>query len=345
MTEVEPPYQMARRTCAELLQVSNEDKTPPLPVRLDPEAAVKFADELDVAAVKAFGASLANDANFTGTTCQFESVDAEAAFILLMHALDFGSGWRPELHMHHRKGAWLTIKPGVEALYKLAPNLGLTSEWLCSLTLHDVASAFSLQNNSSLDLLVKYLLDALHELGTNSVYFGSLEAFVTATFEKTSPSAAPAGNFILALVNQFPKTFDDQYIIRTQRVCFFKKAQLVVGEMYHRFRDEDSRFAFSDGELLTAYVDNVICAAMRYKGIVVPSEQLVDMIEAGVEVESGSECEVSLRAAAMCAVDLVVAATNKALTSAELGNYLWGGLGKEPAVRKFQRHATKTRFY
>ncbi|CAE7192271.1 unnamed protein product [Symbiodinium natans] len=341
------PYTMARQTCTELLAKSSAEWTD-LPCRVDVDAAVRFARELDIPKVKAFGASLASDANFTGTTCQFATVDAEAGFILLLHALDFGSGWRQELHRHHGKGAYLTIKPGVEALYAKALDEagGFSAEWLRSCTKADVARTFALEDNAEVEDLLDLLLQVIHELGRGCTREGSLEAFVARALEASAGAPQPAAELVWALVDSFPETFDDRYTLRAvQPVCFFKKSQLVVGELYHRFREEDSRFRFADGDDLTAYVDNVICATLRYKGVVVPNADMTKMIEAGEALQKGSEQEVCFRAAALCGVEAVTAATGHALTSSELGNYLWAGLGKEPAIRKYQRHATKTVFY
>jgi hypothetical protein len=341
MTPREAPFAMTRRTCAALFT------HPDLPARMDPAAAKAFSESLDVLAIKAFGTSLASDANFTGFACDFQNnVDKEAAWIVLTHAVDFGSGWRPALHAHHGKGAWLTIKPGVEALYQRAVRdsaTDLPAAWLQKLTFDDVAADFAIANNAALSDLVDALLRVLHDLGrglaTHS--YTSLEAMVKQTLPCT------AADFVWRLVDAFPTTFNDRHKVLndTLEVCFFKKAQLVTGELYHRFRTEDpDRFDFSDGTALNAYIDNVIVASLRYKGVVVPTPALTQDIESGVEIASGSLEEVCLRAAALCGVDAIVA-PHPGLESNELGNYLWAGLGKEPAVRKFARHATKTVFY
>lgn len=46
--------------------------------------------------------------------------------------------------------------------------------------------------------------------------------------------------------------------------CLYKKAQLGVGELHPRFRDEDELSNFVDRKRLTAYKNNVICATLRY---------------------------------------------------------------------------------
>ena len=344
----EAPYTVARRTCAAFLSDHAHDT---LPVSIDRSAVEAFRSEMDVEAIVAFGTSLATDSNFTGlNACDFGgSVDQEAAWIVLTHAVDFGSGWRKALHQHnHGKGAWLTIKAGVEALFQMARKdsaTDLPATWLQSLARNKVATAFGIVDKSpELDRLVDYLWKVLLDLGAGiAPNYGSLQNLVAKALGNDAASTTPAGDFVWLLVDLFPTTFDDTYTVHNQRVCFYKKAQLVTGELYHRFRDQDARFRFADGQQMTAFLDNVIVAALRFKQIVVPNAPLTQAIEAGDDISMGSVEEVSLRAAALCAVDAIVQGTT--LSSCELGNYLWGSLGKQKNVRQFARHSTKTLFY
>jgi hypothetical protein len=364
---MEPPYTRARRTCAALLAHNDSDSNNQLPVRLDRPAATALREALDLPAVLALGTSLASDPNFTSMSgCDFRGdVDTEAAWIVLTHALDFGSGWRRDLHAHRQgRGAWVTIKAGVEALFGRAVRMqgrNLSVAWLTTQTVEDVATAFGLtQTCPSLEEgLAGLLQSVLQDLGRGCTEAGvdSLQVWTVQRLAAVAASPTPAGDFVGALVDAFPTTFDDRHVVSLPgalpqdklEVCFYKKAQLVTGELYHRFgasadaEDYDARFAFADGPALTAYIDNVICAALRYKQVIVPNAVLRQQIESDVFLPSGSLEEVALRAAALVAVDVIVQDTN--LSSAELGNYLWAGLGKLPEVRKFARHATQTIFY
>ena len=163
----------------------------------------------------------------------------------------------------------------------------------------------------------------------------------------SAAGSPPAAALVADLVSTFPGTFDDRYILRDgtperMEVALFKKAQLVVGELYHRFREEDARFAFNDGDRLTAFIDNVIVAVLRKVGVVRCCDALTASIESNELLASGSEAEVSLRAAAMAGVEAIAKLRSAdGLTPVELGNYLWGFLGKSPEYRKFTRHATR----
>ncbi len=300
---------------------------------------------------------MANDANATGVDADFASVDAEAALIVVMHALDFGGGWRLALHAYHGKGAWLTVKPGVEALYAAAPTL--PADWLASRTAADIEQLFGIVGDTpearALAPFVAQLTAVTNEIGTAVSAAGcdSVAEWLTRRMAAAAAvGAPPAASLVRDLVSEFPRTFDDRYVLRDStsehmEVALFKKAQLVVGELYHRFRAEDERFAFSDGSRLTAFIDNVIVAVLRKVGVVRCSEALTASIEANELLPSGSEAEVSLRAAAMAGVEEIAKLrSTDGLTPVELGNFLWGHLGKSPDYRRFTRHATRdTVFY
>ncbi len=330
MQKIETPlYEIVRTTCREF----QSDR-----VAVDITAARAFADELDVVTIQQLGPSIAYNSN--GLSCKFDSVDDEAAFVVLFHALDFGSGWRLPLHKHHGKGAFLTIQPGVEAVYQF--HRKLSSSELVNVTKQEVAKAFALVGNEELDDLVELLWKVILELGRNTQEYGSLTSFFAEKLKRVSHQR-PAGDLVWDLVATFPNTFDDHYMVNGQRVCFYKKAQLVVGELYHRFRSEDDRFNFVDGNRLTAYIDNVICATLRYKKVIVPCQELTKKIDNEINLPKGSEDEIALRAAACVGLEEVIRSIN--LSAMQLDNYLWGNFGKIPEVRKFPRHATKTVFY
>jgi hypothetical protein len=275
----------------------------------------------------------------------------------VMHALDFGGGWRLALHAYHGKGAWLTVKPGVEALHASAPTL--PAAWLASRTAADIGELFGIVGETpealALAPFVAQLTAVANELGTAIGASGcsTVAEWLSSRLDAASAAGSPpAAALVGDLVLTFPRTFDDRYALRDgtpeqMEVALYKKAQLVAGELYHRFRVEDPRFAFSDGDCLTAFIDNVIVAVLRKVGVVRCCDALNASIDGDELLASGSEAEVSLRAAAMTGVEEIARLRSAdGLTPVELGNFLWGYLGKTPEYRKFTRHATRdTVFY
>ena len=364
----------ARQSCIDLQQ-DHVRGSLALPAWLDTDAAKVFAASLDLPTVRAIGNSLATSNNQTRMAGHFDSIQQEAGLILLMHALDFGGGWRQELHAHHGKGAFLTVKPGVEALFEQNPHLQAT--YLSSLQETDVGLLFGLSNSEPLKPLVVLLTMVCNEVGRGVAAAGhdTVGDYLMAAVQRANETATPAQVLVQTLVESFPRTFDDHNTISmivagaimgrpqhlecqhqpTQQhrdVYFYKKAQLVVGELCHRFQDEDARFQYPDLNHLTAFIDNVICAVLRKHGVVATTAELAHQIETHGNVPSGSLEEVSLRAAAMAGVEWVCSSVSMTPTTAEslapctLGNYLWGHLGKRPDHRVYERHSTKdTVFY
>eukprot|EP01105_Mastigella_eilhardi_P019250 TRINITY_DN4519_c0_g1_i2.p1 TRINITY_DN4519_c0_g1~~TRINITY_DN4519_c0_g1_i2.p1 ORF type:complete len:368 (+),score=108.39 TRINITY_DN4519_c0_g1_i2:72-1106(+) len=318
---------------------------------VDPAALDSFLASLPVDEVLSFGSTLSSG------SCHFDvrfgSAAEEAGFIALAHALDFGSGFRKELHEHcNGLGAWLTMKAGLERMHAASGGACTGAEWLAALDAPAVSRLFTLPS-PALDPLTVLILRVAHELarGLRAAGIASMTDFVRGVLARGSDT--PACDLVRALVETFPLAFNDVHEYEGQRVCFYKKAQLVVGELYYRFRKEDHRFDFPDAHRLTAFVDNVIVATLRKAGVVSCTEALSQRISRCEPLPSGSRDEVALRAAALAAVERVCTALASRdprapppLLPMQLGNWLWGCLGKTPEYRKYERHHTKdTVFY
>jgi hypothetical protein len=297
----------------------------------------------------------------------FPTSQDEIGFILVVHGLDFGSGFRKLLHEHRNgSGAWLTIREGLVKMGQENPTMNV--QWLCEITKEHVEVFFDL-HHSSLSPLVHQLYTSIHEIGEELLKLGyqTPGEFVMA---KMTSSAAKA---VEALIDTFPLTFLDEYILCYQRVALYKKAQLVVSEMNMLFASRfPEQFAYSDVDELTAFVDNVVVAMMRMNRIVKTTTSLASHIEEGKEIIKGSEEEIALRSSALTGVERIVQTlkkvrkerktdnnqtnTNKEEEEAEeeeeeinaqkLCNWLWGCLGKAGENRKYVRHLTpSTSFY
>ncbi|KNC82354.1 hypothetical protein SARC_05367 [Sphaeroforma arctica JP610] len=333
-------------------------------VQVNQDAIKAFVQDRNAGMIRKLGESLA--AHITGFGIEFESLLQEVSFITFAHAMDFGSGFRQELHKFHRKGAFLTIKAGLINMYNL--NHDLDSSFLAEITQDTVTECFLPDLNDckedsvteALKVFISYLVGVSHEIGIGlrdqgykHVYELVLDAL------KKGSSDNGAASVVKALVDSFPYTFKDAYYYPSesgpstskQAVFLYKKAQLSTGELYHSFRNQDERFNFKDAHLLTAYVDNVIVATMRKTGCITCRERLHNAIDTHVALPKGSKEEIALRAKSLEATELIAREFNKVdssvdLKACEVGNYLWAVLGKEPEFRAYQRHATPdTLFY
>eukprot|EP01126_Amoeba_proteus_P015386 TRINITY_DN1692_c0_g1_i1.p1 TRINITY_DN1692_c0_g1~~TRINITY_DN1692_c0_g1_i1.p1 ORF type:complete len:347 (-),score=40.37 TRINITY_DN1692_c0_g1_i1:196-1236(-) len=281
----------------------------------------------------------------------FQTPEDEVGFILIAHGLDFGSGFRLVLHeARNGQGAWLTIRAGLVRMGQ--QNSSCHAKWLASLTVEEIREYFDLKVET-LFPLADQLHTSINEIGTQLLAKG-YETPGNFVMSNMTHSATKA---VSALVETFPLTFRDEYVVNGQEVCLYKKAQLVVSEMNVLFGQKfPVQFGYSDIHQLTAFVDNVVVAMLRMNNVVQCNEVLAADIAQGKYLIKGSEEEVALRCAALVGVENIVKALaelrqgrgdeGEYINDQKLCNWLWGCTGKEGKNRKYPRHLTpSTNFY
>ena len=191
--------QRARASCDAALRALSSV----IPASVDMNEVVRFADALDADEVRRIGASLANDSNATKVGANFRSIDQEAALICLMHALDFGGGWRQELHAYGGKGAWATVKPGIERLFEESPNL--ESDFLAALTDADVGCLWRIEGERARPLspFTSALRTVCNEVGAvlNARGHRTVEAFLADCLLRHQAADDPASKLVAELVD------------------------------------------------------------------------------------------------------------------------------------------------
>ena len=103
---------------------------------VDRPAAESFAANADLKEIKSFCFSSHGMSTNRFSEISFPSHADEAGFIFIAHALDFGSGFRPQLHQHRNgQGAWLTIRAGLINLGRIDPTLEKLSKQLLNMSM------------------------------------------------------------------------------------------------------------------------------------------------------------------------------------------------------------------
>lgn len=338
-------------------------------VRIDPVRLKQFAESIALSDIDTFVYSSDGLAtNRFEKDIDFPSAVDEAGFLVIAHGLDFGSGYRNMLHSHRNgAGAWITIRSGLISLGQVNPQF--ESKWLLSLSVGDVQHHFDL---AATELAASELLPLAIQLHSSIQEFGSvLKRLGFANPGEYLTDRLEAGNYsavklVAHLVQEFPLTFNDCYVVNDQEVFLYKKAQLVVSEIFMRFGYPSSSLDSPDEYLqlhnkiqllsrdiddLTAFVDNVVVAVLRLSGILLANEELSAKIEQGQYIEKGSVEEIGLRSKALEATELIVDCVNrshgtKVLNAQRLCNWMWGCVGKYPENRTYRRHlAPSTSFY
>jgi hypothetical protein len=126
-------------------------------------------------------------------------------------------------------------------------------------------------------------------------------------------------------------------------IYFYKKAQLVVGELYRNLRKKEEKFNFPDINNMTVFVDNVLPAVLMCDEILILDEEIRKKIDDGKEIKAGP-IEAEIRSISIFICEEIIK-LNEKLNSVNLDYYLWK-IGKEEKYRKYERHSTKnTIFY
>ena len=319
--------------------------TPDCLVKINKKQAFLFAEELQVQDVR-------QSSHYMEIPTKFRKLNSEVCFHVTLHLFNFGHGFRHPLHTTCGRGAWQTMKRGVETLYSKTEKGFIDANTLIKLSEESINEFFHLppQGSSSdaekITPLRDMILRVAHSTGKRLLELG-YPSFADFVSDHTSSSAngyPSALKLVEALADNFPAFDDRRELQEGKEVLFLKKAQIAVAELYQRLRTQAGQFDFWDVRNLTVACDNVLPCVLRSLGILKLDPELKSRIDEGKTLPAGVE-EAQLRAAAIVATEIILEKANGAYWAKELGDYLWT-LGKRPSFRKVERHATiDTCFY
>jgi hypothetical protein len=249
------------------------------------------------------------------------SLEERAAFSLTLNAINFGSGWFPTLRKPSGLSGFRTVEAGLRA------RGPWTAEELRALETPEVAATFGQDPEHELMAL---FTRALRELGDKLAehdgrFLGLVEA-ADGSAERLAETLAT-----------WPM-WHDVSSYDGFAVPFFKRAQIAAADLHLA-----GIAPAEDIARLTLFSDNLVPHVLRLDGVLEFDERLVGRIDAGFLLEHGSPEEVEIRACALHAVELLVAArgdTNATIVD----NVLWnrGGL---PRYKARPRHRARTTAY
>jgi hypothetical protein len=329
------PFELARKTCDSALRDAQD-------IKVDQSRLLTFAAQLDPEAVRNVAKGHMGENCDVGPR-DFADTSEAANFAVLFSLLQFGHGFRHELHELCGRGASRTITLGVSNL----KQRGLQARDLHGISLDEVREAFALPRDAAVDefalqiwAVLQQAVQCLEELG--DVDFDS---FCRRVLDSKEATAAPAATLVSKLANAFP-AFNDQWLSDSGvRVVFLKKATLAVGELQRLAVGEASAYrAFSDLDRAVAPIDNVIPAVLTFHGVLRLSDDLHAIIHERRDTLLRGRQEAELRAGGVVACERIVEAAGAAFNSIDLGYYLWLS-GKIPEIRRFARHHTKDTVY
>lgn len=215
--------------------------------------------------------------------------------------------------------------------------------YLAELTSRDVAHILRPHDLDYPEIpLLPLRVQNLHELGR-----GLIAAFPdrNPVIELIEGSERSAARLVDRVATLFP-SFNDVAIYAGRPVRFFKRAQILVGDLHGSFAGRDLG-AFDDLDALTAFADYKVPQVLRRFGVISYSEELGQKIDNRLIIPAGSPEEVEIRAATVWACELLrraLADRGSSLRAFEVDWALWLAGQSLPADTQ-PYHRTYTVFY
>ncbi len=261
------------------------------------------------------------------------------AFILVLDAINFGSGYFPHLRKRPGYSGYFTVAAGLNDWFQAegAPDAAR----LANLTQAECARIFGQDLGSPpVAELMGLFGRALNDLG----------ALLLARFDgahvRLVESAEHKAEKLVSALRIMPY-FDDVALWHGHKVPFMKRAQLTAADLALAF-DNDGWGKFDDLDRLTIFADNLVPHVLRVDGVLRYDVDLAARIDRGDALEVGSLEEIEIRAAALHAVELLKRHLHEAghahITSMALDYLLWNR-GQHPRYKAIPRHRARGVFY
>jgi Potential Queuosine, Q, salvage protein family len=239
--------------------------------------------------------------------------ETRAAFSLQLNAINFGSGWFPTLRKREGMSGFRTMEAGLRARgpWTAAELAGIGREEIARVMGQDPEH-----------VLMGHFERHLRELGAKTLEHGSFLALARA-----GDGSAEA----LATILAGWETWRDVSPYAGFEVPLFKRAQIAAADLALA-----GLAPAGDLDRLTLFADNLVPHVLRIDGVLAFDDALVARIEAQERLEHDSPEEVEIRACALHAVELLVAA-HGATTATAVDNILWNR-GAELRYKARPRH-------
>jgi hypothetical protein len=249
-----------------------------------------------------------------------------AAFWITLDAINFGSGWFPTLRKPPGHSGYATVAAGVRQ--RFARHGNWSSAELAGMSPAEIANTLGQDPGHP---LMGLFARSLRDLGAHlrEEHGGDFLALAGSTGGAAVPLAQRLGAW---------DCFADAAWYGELRVPFLKRAQIAAADLARA-----GVIAAPDLAGLTMFADNLVPHVLRLDGILEFDPELVERIEREELIEPGSAEEVEIRACALHAVELIVAA-RPGTCAAQVDQLLWlRGQGRRYKSRP--RHRSRCTAY
>jgi hypothetical protein len=237
-----------------------------------------------------------------------------ADYLLVLDAINFGSGWFPTLHKRVGSSGYFTVAWALADRWRA--GAGWTSAQLRAMRTEEVADTLGQARDH--ELMALYA-QALRELGRFLDGRRALDVVANAR--------GSALHLAELLSTGMTMWHDDG---------FYKRAQIAGSDLALGGVAE-----FGDLDALTIFADNLVPHVLRCEGVLVYDERLAAHIDAGRLVRPGPQ-EREIRGCAVHACALIAKRTG--MTERDIDNALWYR-GQRPEYKARPRHRCRTVYY
>jgi hypothetical protein len=271
--------------------------------------------------------------------------EGTAVFVLLLDAVNFGSGWSKELRKPAGLSTYFTTAAALKGWFE---REGVPAPArVAALRADELAAIFGQEAGATSP--VRGLL----ELWARSLSELALLVELEHAGDWLGPVRAAEGHAarLVARLGTLP-SWHDVAAWGGRAVPLFKRAQITCADLHHASREAGAADGawwgrWRDLPRLTAFADNVVPHVLRVEGVLEYAPELAARVDEGRALEPGSEEEVEIRAAGVQGVELLVAALKARggeATAMGVDQLLWQR-GRSSTFKSRRSHRTKTSFY
>ncbi|XP_076235542.1 queuosine 5'-phosphate N-glycosylase/hydrolase [Calliopsis andreniformis] len=170
-------------------------------------------------------------------------------------------------------------------------------KYYAHITRSDAEQIFRGDNHANIPLLDERV-KSLREAGKIL-----LEKYQGTFVECIKSCSGSAEKLLKLIVNEF-ESYQDEADYEGHRVSFYKRAQILVGDIWACFKGQDIG-AFHDIDYITMFADYRIPQVLVHFGAIRYSNPLLSRLQCDVELENGSDDEIEIRGCSIEAVERV----------------------------------------
>ena len=259
-------------------------------------------------------------------------------FLITLNTINFGSGYFPYLRKRSGMSGYVTLASSLKYAYEI--HGPFSADHLTEISVEECTRIFNQDpgNIIARELMQRFSV-ALNDLGRYV-----LERF-DGSFTNLVESACFSSSRLVQLLKNMPY-FNDVAFYNEHKIFFYKRAQICAADLSLAFHGQEWGH-FKDLAQMTIFADNLVPHVLRIDGILIYENALIEKINAGVLIPSGSSEEVEIRACAVHAVELLkkeLAHSEPVMTSPALDNFLWNR-GQQTEYKDKPRHRTRCVYY